>query len=373
MTGVGDWQTMFGQTVRGRRQELGLTLDEASAAIGISRSHLNLIELGKATGISRDCAAKIDAGLGFELALLALLPASSTDADSTAHDGSEREMRRAEFNKAMLAIGASLLLDIDAERLFGTQSVDEALLEDLESLTADFAERQHHARPQTILGPVRAHLRHLLDLEGVSAAPDLRPRLARVTAETATLAGWVSFRGQGDLVAAHGHLALGRRHARAAGDDELTAQVIGLSSSLYSSLDIPQGDKDQRPSLALNLLRAAQRKAGNNGSLSLQGWLAARVAGEHALLGEGRKARAALRERRPPCRAARLIRLACLSYGTRHESRATPVRRSCCFATPLQRNSLNRRFRRRVRHIPGLDSWSTSPSRVCMTGRPIRR
>ena len=294
MTGVGDWQTMFGQAVRGRRQELGLTLDEARAAIGISRSHLNLIELGKATGISRDCAAKIDAGLGFELALLALLPASSTDADSTAHDGSEREMRRAEFNKAMLALGASLLLDIDAERLFGTQSVDEALLEDLESLTADFAERQHHARPQTILGPVRAHLRHLLDLEGVSAAPDLRPRLARVTAETATLAGWVSFRGQGDLVAAHGHLALGRRHARAAGDHELTAQVIGLSSSLYSSLDIPQGDKDQRPSLALNLLRAAQRKAGNNGSLSLQGWLAARVAGEHALLGEGRKARAAL-------------------------------------------------------------------------------
>ena len=78
---MGDWQTMFGQAVRDRRQELGLTLDEARAAIGISRSHLNLIELGKATGISRDCAAKIDAGLGFELALLALLPASSTDAD----------------------------------------------------------------------------------------------------------------------------------------------------------------------------------------------------------------------------------------------------------------------------------------------------
>jgi transcriptional regulator with XRE-family HTH domain len=235
MTGVGDWQTMFGQAVRGRRQELGLTLDEASAAIGISRSHLNLIELGKATGISRDCAAKIDAGLGFELALLALLPASSTDADSTAHDGSEREMRRAEFNKAMLALGASLLLDIDAERLFGTQSVDEALLEDLESLTADFAEQQHHARPQTILGPVRAHLRHLLDLEGVSAAPDLRPRLARVTAETATLAGWVSFRGQGDLVGRlcagddtrlvprHGRPVTGRRVGRTVGQDRVPA------------------------------------------------------------------------------------------------------------------------------------------------------
>src|SRR6266511_2347152 len=69
MTRMGDWQTIFGQAVRERRKELGLTLAEASAAIGISRSHLNLIELGKATGISHDCAAKVDAGLGFERAL----------------------------------------------------------------------------------------------------------------------------------------------------------------------------------------------------------------------------------------------------------------------------------------------------------------
>jgi transcriptional regulator with XRE-family HTH domain len=294
MTHVGDWQTIFGQTVRERRRELDLTLAEASAAIGISRSHLNLIELGKATGISRDCAMKVDAGLGFEGALLALLPASGANAHSTAHDvPGDREMRRADFNKAVLAIGASLLLDVDAERLFSTKSVDEGLLEDLESLTADFGERQHYARPQAILGPVRAHLRHLLALEGVSAAPDLRPRLARVTAETATLAGWVAFRGQGDLVEAHAQLALGRRHARESGDDRLMAQILGLSSSLYSSLDIPQIDKDQRPSLALSLLRAAQRKAGH-GSPSLQGWLAARVAVERALLGEGSRARAAL-------------------------------------------------------------------------------
>jgi hypothetical protein len=123
--------------------------------------------------------------------------------------------------------------------------------------------------------------------------PGLRPRLARVTAETAALAGWVSFRGRGDLPTAHSQLALGLRHAREAGDNELTAHVLGLSSSLYSSLDIPQSKRGQGPSLALSLLRAAQRKAGD-GSLSLQGWLAARVAVERALLGEGRRARAAL-------------------------------------------------------------------------------
>jgi transcriptional regulator with XRE-family HTH domain len=290
MTRVGDWQTVFGQAVRERRKELGLTLAEASAAIGISRSHLNLIELGKATGISRDSATKVGVGLGFERALLALFPASSADADSTTHDvPGDEAMRRAEFNKAVVAIGASLLLDVD----FDTRNVDVGLLEDLESITADFGRRQHYARPQAILGPVRAHLRHLLDLEGVSAAPGLRPRLARVTAETATLSGWVSFRGKGDLPAAHSQLALGLRHACEAGDNELTAQVLGLSSSLSSSLDLPQSETGQHPPLALSLLRAAQRKAGD-GALSLQGWLAARVAVERALLGEGRRARAAL-------------------------------------------------------------------------------
>jgi transcriptional regulator with XRE-family HTH domain len=373
MTRVGDWQTIFGRAVRERRKELGLTLAEASAAIGISRSHLNLIELGKATGISRDCATKVGVGLRFERALLALFPASDADADSTAHDvPGDREMRRADFNKALLAIGASLLLDVDAERLFGTQSVDERLLEDLESLTADFGRRQHYARPEAILRPVRAHLRHLLDLEGVSAAPGLRPRLSRVTAETATLAGWVAFRGQGDLLAAHSQLALGRRHAREAGDDKLMAQILGLSSSLYSSLDIPHSDNDQRPSLALSLLRAAQRKAGD-GSLSLQGWLAARVAVERALLGEGRRARAALARAEaavPSCQPdpSGLLVIWDETRVPGFAGKALLLLRDRA-ATGLLEQALAQTS---APH-PRSGSSLTSQSRVCMTGTPTMR
>jgi hypothetical protein len=166
-------------------------------------------------------------------------------------------------------------------------------LQDLESLTADLARRQHHARPQAILGPIRAHLQSLLNFGSVSLSPSIRLRLARVTAETAALAGWVAFRGQGDLVTAHSQLALSRQHAREAGDDLLLAQLLAASSSLYSSLDIPRVDEDPRSPLALSMLQAAQRKAGN-GSTPLQGWLAVRIAEEQALLGEGRRARAAL-------------------------------------------------------------------------------
>jgi len=287
---MGTWKTALGQAVRARRQQLGLTLAEASTAVGISRSHLNLIELGKATGVSRETVAKIEAGLDCAGTLLPLLDTSTTTRTTEATTGSH-QVQRAEFNKAMLALAAALLLGVD--RLADASTVDLALLEDLESLTADLARRQHHARPHVVLGPVRAHLLHLINLDASNVPPVLRPRLARVTAETAAISGWVGFRGLGDLVTAHAHLALGRQHAHKAGDALLEAQLLAASSSLYSSLDLPRSGKTSGSPLALSLLLAAHRKAGP-GAKPLHGWLAARIAEERALFGEDRKAHAAL-------------------------------------------------------------------------------
>jgi transcriptional regulator with XRE-family HTH domain len=282
------WQSILGRAVRERRGELDLTLDEASKAIGISRSHLNLIELGKATGVSGEAVARIDSGLGCQGALVALLPPKDA-ADVTRSE----EMRRAEFNKAVVALAASLLLDperlIDSENV-DTTLVDTALLEDHESLTRDFAHRQHHARPQTILKPIRAHLSQLLSLENASLSPSTRQRLDRIIAETAAIAGWVAFRSNGDLVTAHAQLALGRQHAREAGDDKLLAQLLAATSSLHSSLDLPRRGEDKSSPLALSLLQAAQRRAGT-GVLPVHGWIAVRLAMERALLGDSRRAR----------------------------------------------------------------------------------
>jgi transcriptional regulator with XRE-family HTH domain len=288
-SGIGDlsdWQAELGRAVRARRQELELTLDEASTDIKISRSHLNLIELGKASGVSHDCVAKIDEGLAADGKLLTMLATRES-----ANPARDQHMQRGEFNKALFAFAAALLLDPD--RLAGTQAVDPPLLHDLQSLTADFVRRHHYARPQVIVRPVRAHLLSLLDLGRASIPPALRPALARTTAETAAIAGWVVFRGHGDLVNAHAHLALARQFAREAGDDTLMAQVLAASSSLYSSLDIPRGERQRSSPLALSLLRAAQRKA-RTGPAQLHGWLAARIAAEQALRGDGHKARAGL-------------------------------------------------------------------------------
>jgi len=286
MSDMSEWRTILGKAVRERRQAFELTLDEASRVIGISRSHLNLIELGKATGISRECAERIDANLDFNGELLALLPTARPSTPIRSEP-----VRRAEFNKAVLALAATVLLDPD--RLNAPSTIDAALLHDLESLTVDLAHRHHYARPHTIIGPIRAHLRYLLCLDPTNARQDLQPRLARVTATTAAIAGWVVFRGHGDLVTAHAQLALGRDHARTAGDNLLLAQILAATSSLYSSLDIPHFDGDPTSVLALNLLHAANRKADDT-ALALRGWLAARIAEEEALLDNGRKARAAL-------------------------------------------------------------------------------
>jgi hypothetical protein len=88
-------------------------------------------------------------------------------------------------------------------------------------------------------------------------------------------------------------LALGREHARQAGDDLLMAQILAASSSLHSSLDLPRGDADPASPPAVSQLHTAQRKAGADVT-PLHGWLAARIAVELALFGEAHKARAAL-------------------------------------------------------------------------------
>jgi hypothetical protein len=84
-----------------------------------------------------------------------------------------RRCGRAEFNKAVVALAASLFFD--PERLTESQKVDAALLRDHESLTRDFVRRQHHARPQTILGPTPAATGLLEQALAVTSAP--HPRL----------------------------------------------------------------------------------------------------------------------------------------------------------------------------------------------------
>jgi transcriptional regulator with XRE-family HTH domain len=244
------------------------------AVLGIPRHRLIDRRTRRRAGMLEAAAAQQRAGLGHQ------------DADKPA--GPAQMPSGGEFKKTLSRLASAMLPDPD--RLAGSQVVDPLLLHDLQFITDEFAHRHHQARPQAIVGPLGAHLHHLLKLWRASTPTTLRPALARVIAETAAIAGWVLFRGQGDLVSAHAHLALGRQFACEAGDDKLMAQVLAATSSLYSSLDMPRVEEAASSPLALSLLRTAQRRA-RTGSPQLRGWLGVRIAEEQALLGEDRKAR----------------------------------------------------------------------------------
>jgi hypothetical protein len=76
----------------------------------------------------------------------------------------------------------------------------------------------------------------------------------------------------------------------------------------------------------------------------VHGWIAVRLAMEQALLGDTRRARPLLGERRRRCRARRrMTQPACLSSGMRAASQDGLARRSCSCGIRPQRACSNRR------------------------------
>jgi transcriptional regulator with XRE-family HTH domain len=66
-------EARLGAAIRQRREDLGITQEQLAAAIGFSRPHLALVELGKAHA-SEDLVRRCDAALGADGAILAIYP-----------------------------------------------------------------------------------------------------------------------------------------------------------------------------------------------------------------------------------------------------------------------------------------------------------
>lgn len=129
----------------------------------VDRNYLYRWETGR-RGVSEFYAIRLEAVLGIPRHRLidrrTLRRAGSLgrqDADKPA--GRAQIPCEGEFRKTLLKLATAVLPDPD--RLAGSQVVDPLLLHDLQVLTDDFAQRHHQARPQAIVGPLGAHLRHL--------------------------------------------------------------------------------------------------------------------------------------------------------------------------------------------------------------------
>jgi hypothetical protein len=193
-------------------------------------------------------------------------------------------LNRRRFLHGVVTGGAAMVFAApgsDAERMsvFGGP-VDAPTLEGLEAITVDYSRRYHTAPPVSLLPAVDHHLNHLRGLLLESQRPGLHRGLLQIAGRTAGLAGLLAFRrdNRGD---ARQRYVLAEQYAREAGDGPGEAFIWTARSLLASS--VPGGGLGGDTARALNLLKEAERHAGDSAAVRL--FLHARMSDEYALAG----------------------------------------------------------------------------------------
>jgi transcriptional regulator with XRE-family HTH domain len=142
-----------------------------------------------------------------------------------------------------------------------------------------FGRHVHTDSPRHLLSRLHGHLGYLRGILGDPQPATTLRQLQRVTSETATVAGYLSYRlhNYGD---AEAYLTYADRLASEAGDGPLRAMAMIARSALYSP--VPHGGFGGDPSTALALLETAERVAGRSAPKLLLTWLYARRVEDYA-------------------------------------------------------------------------------------------
>jgi tetratricopeptide (TPR) repeat protein len=160
-------------------------------------------------------------------------------------------------------------------------TLDRRTLEALGALSDDYSRRSHEVPPASLLPAVESHLQHLRAVLETSAPNAQRRGLLSVTARTAGLSGYLSFRceNRGDARATY---SLAETLAREAGDGPALAFTLTARSVMSSG--VPGGGVGGDSSLTLPLLDEAERQAGSSAPF-VRAWVHMRRADEQALAG----------------------------------------------------------------------------------------
>ena len=174
-----------------------MTLAVLGARAGCSAQHLSSLEHG-GTGASRSLVAAIDAALGAEGALMALLPAAIAErmlaADSRAAERQRYDQEDVEpINRRGLldvAAGAALTVAALGPAPAAAREVDPALPAHWTALLALLGQQDDMDGPQAVLALARRELRLIAEHRAV-ARGELRVELARVETRWAVHAAWL--------------------------------------------------------------------------------------------------------------------------------------------------------------------------------------
>ncbi len=154
--------------------------------------------------------------------------------------------------------------------------VDEALVRDVERLTAAVGAAYDTTAPRTLLVPARLLMRRTTRLLAGSLLSAERQRLTRCASEGALVVGWLRFN-LGERADARAYFLLTQDLAREAPDDVVQARALGALSTLHSTTY--QGGSTAR---ALELAEQANALLPEHAPAGVCSWLAIREAVEHA-------------------------------------------------------------------------------------------
>src|SRR5437660_717116 len=179
---------------------------------------------------------------------------------------------------------------LDVERLHHARrrpgSVDGDLLDQLATLIGSHWQSYHTTDPTLLLPVVATQVAQLRPLADESMAPGTAHRLRVLTADAASLAGWLALRLE-ERATASIYWALAESLAADARDQVLRSFALVSRSSLYSST--LRGDLSGDNGLALAYVTAGAEAASDAGAVQVA-WMLARRAEEHAVRGDTRAA-----------------------------------------------------------------------------------
>ena len=195
--------------------------------------------------------------------------------------------RRSELLRRLRALTASpvvagpTVLDPGRHALVG--SPDGSLLDGMAALTRSYVLLHNTVAPLAVRTAITRHFEDLTALTLKSHAPSSSATIRSLAAQTAILAGWVSFNLQ-DLTQAFMYWSVAHDLAREAGNVSVQAHALGSRSRLHSPIHRDPGEAD--PAAALALLDQAVRLAERSASPALRSWLLANRAQQLAVTGQ---------------------------------------------------------------------------------------
>jgi hypothetical protein len=179
-----------------------------------------------------------------------------------------------------LVIGP-VVLDMARNRFGGTP--DDRLLDEMAALTRSYLHLHNTVAPAAVRMAIARHFDDLTVLGLKSRSSSISRRIRSMTAQTAILAGWVSFNLQ-ELTAAFMYWSVAHDLALEAGDVSVQAHALGSRSRLHSPIHRDPGEAD--PTAALALLDEAVNLAEDAASPALRSWLLANRAQQLAATGQ---------------------------------------------------------------------------------------